>query len=48
MIALSACLAGDVARALMNRNYEKAKQFALDYRDIFAFDIIIWNVCIYT
>ena len=36
IIALSACLAGDVARALMNRNYEKAKQFALDYRDIFG------------
>lgn len=33
IIALSACLAGDV-RALMNRNYEKAKQFALDYRHI--------------
>ncbi|HGM3772960.1 TPA: DNA polymerase III subunit alpha [Clostridioides difficile] len=36
IIALSACLAGDVARALMNRNYEKAKQFAIDYRDIFG------------
>lgn len=36
IIALSACLAGDVARALMNRNYEKAKQFTLDYRDIFG------------
>ncbi|MCI9978287.1 DNA polymerase III subunit alpha [Clostridioides difficile] len=36
IIALSACLAGDVARALMNRNYDKAKQFAIDYRDIFG------------
>ncbi|MGO0907439.1 DNA polymerase III subunit alpha [Clostridioides difficile] len=36
IIALSACLAGDVARALMNRNYEKAKKFAIDYRDIFG------------
>nr|UWI49910.1 DNA polymerase III subunit alpha [Clostridioides difficile] len=36
IIALSACLAGDVARALMNRNYEKAKKFAIDYREIFG------------
>lgn len=29
IVALSACLAGDVARALMNRNYEKAKSLPL-------------------
>lgn len=36
IIALSACLAGDVSQALMNRNYEKAKSKALEYRDIFG------------
>ncbi|RDY25942.1 DNA polymerase III subunit alpha [Romboutsia weinsteinii] len=36
IIALSACLAGDVAQSLMDRNYEKAKKYALIYRDIFG------------
>lgn len=36
IIALSACLAGDVAHSLMDRNYEKAKKYALMYRDIFG------------
>lgn len=36
IIALSACLAGDVARSLMNRNYDKAKYFATKYNDIFG------------
>ena len=36
IIALSACLAGDVAQALMDRNYEKAKKVTLEYRDIFG------------
>ncbi|QYE98229.1 DNA polymerase III subunit alpha [Paraclostridium sordellii] len=38
IIALSACLAGDVSQALMNRNYEKAKSIALKYKDIFGED----------
>ncbi|MEG1310435.1 MAG: DNA polymerase III subunit alpha [Romboutsia sp.] len=36
IIALSACLAGDVSQALMDRNYEKAKSKALEYKDIFG------------
>ena len=36
IIALSACLAGDISQALMDRNYEKAKNIALQYRDIFG------------
>ena len=36
IIALSACLAGDVSNNILNRNYEKAKEFALLYRDIFG------------
>lgn len=36
IIALSACLAGDVSQSLMDRNYEKAKKYALLYRDIFG------------
>lgn len=36
LIALSACLAGEVPRALNNDNYEKAKEAALFYRDIFG------------
>ena len=36
IIALSACLAGDVSQALMNRNYEKAKNIALKYKEIFG------------
>lgn len=36
IIALSACLAGDISRCLMDRNYEKAKSFALEYEKIFG------------
>lgn len=36
LIALSACLNGEVAKALLNRDYEKAKEVALEYRDIFG------------
>ena len=36
IIALSACLAGDVQRKLLNRDYEGAKQEALSLREIFG------------
>ena len=36
IIALSACLAGDVSQAIMDRNYEKAKKIAIEYRNIFG------------
>ena len=36
IIALSACLAGDVSNNILNRNYDEAKRFALLYRDIFG------------
>ena len=36
IICLSACLAGDVSNALLNRNYEKAKEIALTYNEIFG------------
>ncbi|MCB6993606.1 DNA polymerase III subunit alpha [bacterium 210820-DFI.6.37] len=36
IIALSACLAGDVQRKLMNRDYEGAKNEALALREIFG------------
>ena len=36
IIALSACLAGDVQRKLLNRDYEGAKEEALALRDIFG------------
>lgn len=35
IIALSACLGGEVQKALLNDNYEKAKEVALLYKDIF-------------
>lgn len=35
IIALSACLGGEVQRNLLNDNYEKAKEIALLYKDIF-------------
>ena len=38
IIALSACLAGDVSNNILNRNYEEAKKFALLYREIFGED----------
>lgn len=36
LIALSACLAGDVPRSIMNGNYDKARKLAMEYRDIFG------------
>lgn len=36
LIALSACLAGEVQRNLMNNDYESAKKSACRYRDIFG------------
>lgn len=36
LIALSACLAGDVPRAIINGNYDKARKLAMEYRDIFG------------
>lgn len=38
IIALSACLAGDVQRKLMNRDYQGAKEEALTLREIFGED----------
>ena len=35
IIALSACLGGEVQSHLLNQNYEKAKEAALIYKDIF-------------
>ena len=36
IIALSACMGGAVARAILNNSYEKAKEVALMYNDIFG------------
>ena len=36
IIALSACLAGDVQRKLLNNDYEGAKADALEFREIFG------------
>lgn len=36
IIALSACLAGEIPRMLMTNDYEGAKKCALEYRDIFG------------
>ncbi|MDQ3099504.1 MAG: DNA polymerase III subunit alpha [bacterium] len=36
IIATSACLANDIARAHIAGNYEEAKRIALDYQDIFG------------
>lgn len=36
IIALSACLGGEIPRALINRNYEKAVNLALEYQEIFG------------
>ena len=36
LIALSACLAGEIPRALTANDYERAKEAALRYRDIFG------------
>ncbi|MDF2891851.1 MAG: polymerase subunit alpha [Clostridia bacterium] len=36
LVALSACLAGEIPNLLLNGSYEKAKEAALRYRDIFG------------
>ena len=38
IICLSACLAGEVARALAREQYEEAKAIAIKYRDLFGAD----------
>ena len=38
LICLSACLAGAIPQALLNRDYEGAKRQALEFRDIFGPD----------
>ena len=35
LFGLSACLGGEVAQTLMHEGYERAKQVALEYRDLF-------------
>jgi len=41
VICLSACLAGRLPRLLMKGEYEKAKQFALEMRDIYGEDFYL-------
>ena len=36
IIALSACLGGEIPHHILNNNYAKAKEIALKYRDIFG------------
>ena len=38
LIALSACLGGEVGRALLGDRFEEAKRIAFEYRDIFGAD----------
>ena len=38
LICLSACLAGEIPQALLQKDYDKAKRIALWYRDIFGED----------
>ncbi len=38
LIGLSACLGGEVSKALLSGNYSKAKKIALEYSDIFGKD----------
>ena len=38
LIALSACLAGEIPRLLVGRNYDRAREYALEMRDIFGPD----------
>lgn len=38
IIAMSACLAGEIPQNLLNGDYDKAKEIALEYRDIFGED----------
>ena len=41
LIALSACLGGEVQKRLLNEDYEKAKEVALMYKDIFNDDFYL-------
>lgn len=41
LIALSACLSGEVAKALLNDNYEQAKEKALYYKKLFGEDFYL-------
>ena len=36
LICLSACLSGDINKHILNGNYDKAKELALEFRDIFG------------
>jgi len=36
LIALSACLGGEISRAILSNQYEKAKRVALEYQEIFG------------
>ena len=38
IICLSACLAGEIPQALMNKEYEKAKKIVMEYKEIFGQD----------
>jgi len=38
LIAMSACLSGDIPKAILNNNYEKAKELALKLNSIFGQD----------
>ena len=38
IIAMSACLAGEIPRAIMRDDYDRAKEIALKYRDLFGKD----------
>ncbi|MDP2676402.1 MAG: DNA polymerase III subunit alpha [bacterium] len=38
LIALSACLTGEISRALLAKNWDNAKALALEYQDIFGKD----------
>ncbi len=38
LVALSACLAGEIPREILNGNYEKAKETALWYKSVFGED----------
>ncbi|MBO5359073.1 MAG: DNA polymerase III subunit alpha [Clostridia bacterium] len=41
LVCLSACLAGEIPRALMDGDYEKAKQTALWYKSVFGEDFYL-------
>ena len=41
LVALSACLKGEVPFALLNKGYEEARRLALEYREIFGDDFYL-------